>query len=169
MRSAANCYSTRDDVLRRLRESRADFHAVITSSIALREQLFQSGDLFKTVWDHIERSSQGNPAERRSRLMVLTTLLYAALDWQFAGLGVEIEADVQIERMRQDEIHGGTDADDRLTREHWFVRLSHRLARLQQHSPAAEGYTLQLIKLTALAQAALEAAYRATPTQRLAA
>src|SRR6185369_14845394 len=109
----------------------------------------------------------GSHPERCMRLLVLTTLLYAALDWHFAGHGIDIEADVQIERIRQNQVHGGPEADDALTLDDWRDRLLEQLNQLERHLPPSELYGTRLTRITALAQAALEASHRKPQAQHL--
>ena len=90
--------------------------------------------------------------ERCTKLFVLTVLLYGALDWQFAGCGIDVETDVQLERMRQDYYHGGPAADDRLSPEGWRERLSQQVLRLEQQLSSPEDYAQRLVKLTALSR-----------------
>ena len=95
---------------------------------------------------------------------MLTVLLYGALGWHFAGHGLDIEADVQLERIRQDHRHGGPDADDRLSAEEWRTRLQKQVLLLEQNASCTKNYAPRLVKLTALAQAALEATCRQSHT-----
>ena len=160
---AALSFDSPYDILERLRVARRDFHSAVTSTPGTRERVFEAPQFLRTLRDHIERSGVGSPRERASKLFGLTVLLYGALDWHFAGHGVDIEADVQLERIRQNQLHGGPDMDDRLSAEAWTERLRAQLVRLEGHLVSAEDYALRLIKQTALAQAALEAICRRTP------
>jgi hypothetical protein len=148
------------DVLRRLREARRDFHVALTREVDARERAFAPAHLLQTLRKQIDGLATGTPRERCGRLFVLTVMLYGALDWQFAGHGIDIEADVQLERMRQNYRYGGPDADDRLSPPEWQARFKHQLVRLEQQLVVEELYAMRLIKLTALAQAALEAVSR---------
>jgi len=154
---AADAHS---QVLCRLRSARRDFHSAVTDSPALRERFFAYDHLIHTLRDRIRSTFSGEHTDQYTRLLVLTTLLYAALDWHFAGLGIDIEADVQIERMRQNQTHGGPAADDALTLDDWRDRLLVQINQLEKHSPPSELYPVRLTKITALAQAALESSYR---------
>ena len=109
---------------------------------------------------HVDLSAVGNTRERHGRLFVLTVLLYASLDSQFAGSGIDVEFDVQAERIQQNYRHGGPQLDDRLCLKDWQSRMRAQLLRLEQQLPIEELYAARLVKLTALAQAALESASR---------
>lgn len=160
MSNAADCLDIPYSVLSRLREARHEFHASVTSSIGTRERVFAPAQLLHAIREHIARCDATSLRERCSRLFGLTVLLYGALDWQFAGNGIDIEADVQLERIRQDHLHGGPEADDRLSAADWQTRLHQQLSRLEQETNDDENYASRLVKLTALAQAALECASR---------
>ena len=148
------------DILLRLRTARRDFHLNLSRSIDARERLFAPPQMLRSLREHVAQSADGLHNERCTKLFVLTVLLYGALDWQFAGFGIDIETDVQLERMRQDHYHGGPAADDLLSAEGWRERLHHQVVRLEQQLACPEAYAERLVKLTALAQAALEAACR---------
>ena len=148
------------DILLRLRDARRDLHATLTRETAKRERAFAPAQLLHTLRAHVEATANCSGRERCSRLFVLTVLLYGALDWHFAGMGVDIEADVQLERIRQNQIHGGPAADDRLSANEWRARLQSQLVRLERQLGVDELYGMRLVRLTALAQAALEAASR---------
>ena len=165
MSSTSNIGDDKYDVLRRLRDARRDLHALVTESTGMRERSFAPAQLVRTLREHVSQSSIGSVHERCSRLFVLTVLLYGALDWHFAGHGIDIEADVQLERIRQDHCHGGVDADDQLRAQDWELRLQEQVVRLEAQVTSEEGYAARLIKLTALAQAALEAAHRQSRRQ----
>lgn len=160
MTHAADCFDSAYAVLTRLRQARRDFHATVTNSVGTRERVFAPAQLLHAIRGHIARCDASNLRERCSRLFGLTVLLYGALDWQFAGNGIDIEADVQLERMRQNHRHGGPEADDRLSVADWQARLKQQLLRLEQEAADEERYAARLVKLTALAQAALESASR---------
>jgi hypothetical protein len=160
MSNAADCLGVSFSVITRLREARHEFHAAVTSSIGTRERVFAPAQLLHAIREHIARCDAISQRERCSRLFELTVLLYGALDWQFAGNGIDIEADVQLERMRQDHLHGGPTADDRLSIADWQTRLQQQLSHLEQETADEERYASRLVKLTALAQAALESACR---------
>ncbi len=148
------------DLLRRLRDARRAFHYALTHDIQARERMFSPVHLLQTLRKHVEQSATGTPRERCGRLFVLTVLLYASLDWHFAGRGVDIEADVQLERIRQNYRYGGPQLDDRLSVKDWQSRMRHQIVRLEHQLAVEELYSMRLIKLTALSQAALEAASR---------
>jgi hypothetical protein len=116
--------------------------------------------VLRAVREHVAQSADGLHNERRTKLFVLTVLLYGALDWQFAECGIDVETDVQLERIRQDHYHGGPAADDLLSPEGWRERLQLQVSRLEQQLSCPDDYAGRLVKLTALAQAALEAACR---------
>jgi len=160
MSDPTECPDMRYEVLRRLRAARSEFHTVVTRSAETRERVFAPHTLLRSIRDHVDNSSTGSASERNRKLFVLTVLLYGALDWQFAGFGIDVEADVQLERMRQNQVHGGADMDDRLSAEDWRARLHEQVVRLEQQTSCDEAYAACLVKLTALAQAALEAAWR---------
>jgi len=148
------------DLLRRLRDARRAFHYALTHDVHARERLFAPVHFLETLRKHVDQIATGTPRERCGRLFVLTVLLYASLDWHFAGYGSDIEADVQLERIRQNYRYGGAQLDDRLSPAHWQSRMRDQLLRLEQQLAIEELYAMRLIKLTALAQAALEAASR---------
>jgi hypothetical protein len=165
MSDSTECADPRYEVLRRLRAARSEFHAVVTRSAETRERVFAPHTLLRSIRDHVASSSIGSARERNRKLFVLTVLLYGALDWQFAGFGIDVEADVQLERMRQNHLHGGADMDDRLSAEDWRARLQEQVLRLEQQTSCNENYAACLVKLTALAQAALEALCRQSGQQ----
>jgi len=148
------------DLLRRLREARRAFHYALTHDVDARERMFKPAHFLKTLRTHVDLSAGGTTRERCGRLFVLTVLLYASLDWQFAGSGIDIEVDVQTERLRQNYRHGGPQIDDRLSAKEWQTRLRSQVLRLEQQLAVEELYAARLIKLTALSQAALESASR---------
>jgi hypothetical protein len=160
MTPLADSADAHSQALSRLRSARQDFHRGVTKSPELRERFFAADHLSHTLRDRMARAFDGAHVDCCTRVLVLTTLLYGALDWHFAGLGIDIEADVQVERMRQNQMHGGPEADDALTGNDWRERLLKQVERLEQHSPPSPSYTTQLTKVAALAQAALEAFYR---------
>jgi hypothetical protein len=155
-----DCIDTVYGLLIRLRQACRDFYATLTSETRKRERTFAPAWLLQTLHGCIEATANSIGQERRSQLFVLTVLLYGALDWHFAGLGIDIEADVQLERIRQNHLHRGADADDRLSAEEWCERLQNQVLRLEQHVANTNEYGIRLVKLAALAQAALEAATR---------
>jgi hypothetical protein len=148
------------DLLRRLRDARRAFHYALTHDVHARERLFAPAHFLETLRQHVDQCATGSPRERCGRLFVLTVLLYASLDWHFAGQGVDTEADVQLERIRQNYRYGGPQLDDRHSPAHWQSRMRHQILRLEQQLAVEELYAMRLVKLTALAQAALEAASR---------
>lgn len=148
------------DLLRRLRDARRAFHYALTHDAHARERLFAPAHFLETLRKHVDQSATGTSRERCGRLFVLTVLLYASLDWHFAGQGSDIEADVQLERIRQNYRYGGAQLDDRLSPAHWQSRMRDQILRLEQQLAVEELYAMRLIKLTALSQAALEAASR---------
>lgn len=150
----------RYDLLQRLRGARSSLHAKVMTSAGVRERVFAPGQLLRTLHEHVEFSADGVVRERYNRLFALTVVLYGALDWYHAGQGIDIEADVQLERIRQDHIHGGPLSDDRLSAQDWRARLHDQLVLLEQLIPRQDEYAIRLLKFTALAQAALEAASR---------
>jgi len=148
------------DLLRRIRDARRAFHYALTHDIDARERMFSPANLLQTLRKHVDQIAIGTPRERCGRLFVLTVVLYASLDWHFAGKGIDVEADVQMERIRQNYRYGGPQVDDRLSAKEWQTRLKGQILRLEQMLAVEELYAARLIKLTALAQAALEAASR---------
>jgi len=148
------------DLLRRLREARRAFHYALTHDVDARERMFSAANLLQTLRQHVDQSAIGTPRERCGRLFVLTVVLYASLDWHFAGQGIDVEADVQMERIRQNYRYGGPQIDDRLSAKDWQTRMKGQILRLEQQLAVEELYAARLVKLTALAQAALEAASR---------
>jgi hypothetical protein len=163
MSDPADASDIHQRLLIRLREARRDFHAALTRDPETRERTLEPFQFQRTLKAYIAQSTLGTERERCGRLFILTVLLYAALDWHFAGQGIDIEADVQLERMRQNHRHGGPEMDDRLSPVEWESRLKRQLRRLEQQIVVDELYAVRLIKLTALAQAALEAASRHLP------
>jgi len=148
------------DILRRIREARRAFDYALSSDIEARERMFSSEYLLETLRKHVDLSATGTTSDRCGRLFVLTVLLYASLDWHFAGLDIDVEADVQVERIRQNYRYGGAHLDDRLSPKDWHMRMRAQILRLEQQLAVEELYAERLIKLTALAQAALEATSR---------
>lgn len=147
-------------LLERLRNARRDFHERITREIETRERVLAPTRVLQTLREYIGRGVIADPRQHCSELFVLTVLLYGALDLQFAGHGIDIEADVQLERLQQNFRFGGPEADARLSPKDWHARLQHQITRLEQQLVVEELYAARLIKLTALVQAALEAAAR---------
>ena len=149
-------------ILNRLRSARRDFHAALTNIEGSRERLFAPVHLWHKLREHVGECALGGIEERCDKLFVLTVLLYGALDWHFAGQGIDVEADVQLERIRQNHRYGGPQIDAKLSPDEWRTRLQQQLLRLEQQLACEEVYADRLVKLTALAQAALEATYRQT-------
>jgi hypothetical protein len=160
MSDPTECADTRYEMLRRLRAARSEFHTVVTRAADTRERVFAPASLLRSIRSHVANSAIGSASERSRKLFMLTVLLYGALDWQFAGFGIDVETDVQLERIRQDHLHGGAESDDRLSAEEWRSRLLEQVRQLEQQTSCSENYASCLVKLTALAQAALEAASR---------
>lgn len=148
------------DLLRRLREARRAFKYALTQDGDARERMFSPANLLQTLRQHVDQTVIGTPRERCGRLFVLTVVLYSSLEWHFVGHGANIEADVQMERIRQNYRYGGPEVDDRLTPKDWQTRMRGQILRLEQELAVEELYAARLIKLTALAQAAVEAAFR---------
>ena len=109
MSDPTECTDTRYEMLRRLRAARSEFHAVVTRAADTRERVFAPHSLLRSIRSHVDNSAIGSATDRSRKLFMLTVLLYGALDWQFAGFGIDVEADVQLERIRQNHLHGGTD------------------------------------------------------------
>jgi len=147
-------------ILRLLRDARRDLQMSLMSEAGTCERVFAPAQMLRALREHVAQSADGLHNERCTKLFVLTVLLYGALDWQFADCGIDVETDVQLERMRQDYYHGGAAADDLLSAEGWRERLSQQVVRLEQQLSCSEDYAQRLVKLTALAQAALEATCR---------
>jgi hypothetical protein len=149
-----------EDLLRRIRDARRAMHYALTYDIDARERMFSPVNLLQTLRKHVDMIATGTTQERCGRLFVLTVLLYASLDWTFAGHGVDVDAIVQTERLRLAYRFGGPELDDRLAPRDWQTRLRHQLLRLEQQLPVEELYAARLVKLAAIAHAALEAASR---------
>lgn len=148
------------DLLRRIREARRAFDYALSLDFEARERMFSPDYLLETLRKYVDLSATGTTSERCGRLFVLTVLLYASLDWHFAGLDLNVEADVQMERIRQNYRYGGAQLDDRLSPRDWHTRMRAQILRLEQQLAVEELYAARLVKLTALAQAALEATSR---------
>ena len=148
------------DLLRRIRDARRAFHYALTHDIDARQRMFDPANLLQTLRKHVDQMAIGTERERCGRLFVLTVVLYASLDWQFAGQGADVEGDVRAEQVRQSYRYGGREMDDRLSAGGWQTRMRGQILRLEQQAAVEELYAARLITLTALAQAALEAAFR---------
>jgi hypothetical protein len=149
-----------DDLLRRIQDARRAFHYALTYDVDARERMFSPAILLQTLRKHVDMTATGTTRERCGRLFVLTVVLYASLDWTFAGQGVDVDAIVQTERIRQTYRFGGPQIDDRLAPRDWQTRLRHQILRLEQQLAVEELYAARLVKLTAIAHAALEATSR---------
>jgi hypothetical protein len=160
MPEASDTLQARYDLLRRLRSARRDFHYALMHDTQVRERVFAPANLLRTLREQVDQSSVGTTGERCQRLFVLSVLVYGALDWHYAGHGIDIEADVQLERLHQNDRYGGPQLDDRLSAEQWRIRMHHQVLRLEQQLAVEELYAARLVKLAALVQAALEAATR---------
>jgi hypothetical protein len=160
MSDAPSTLQDRYDILRRLRRARREFHYALIHDAETRERMFAPAHLLRSLREQVDQSAAGTADERCGRLLVLSVLLYGALDWHYAGHGIDIEADVQVERMHQNDRYGGPQLDDRLSAKDWQSRMHHQVLRLEQQLAVEELYAARLIKLAALAQAALEAASR---------
>lgn len=148
------------DLLLRIQDARRALHYALTYDIDARERMFAPANLLQTLRKHIEMVADGTTRERCGRLFVLTVMLYAALDWTFAGQGIDIDREVQMERVRHPYRFGGPELDDRLAPRDWRLRLQHQILRLEQQLPVEELYAARLVKLAAIAHAALDAASR---------
>ena len=148
------------DLTRRIREARRAFDYALSLDVEARERLFSPDYLLETLRKHVDLSATGTTSDRCGRLFVLTVMLYAALDWHFAGLDTDIEANVRTERVRQNYRYGGAHLDDRLSPKDWHAQMRSQILRLEQQLAVEELFAARLIKLTALTQAALEAASR---------
>ena len=148
------------DLLRRIREARRAFHSALTHDAHARERMFLPANLLQTLRQHVDQCATGTTRERCGRLFVLTVVLYASLDWQFAGAGIDIEEDVKAERLRQIYRYGGSRIDDRLSPVEWQTRMRGQIVRLEQQLAVEELYAARLVKLTAVVEAALEATPR---------
>lgn len=148
------------DLLRRLREARRAFHYALLQDPHAPERMFAPAHILETLRKHVDEAANGTARERCGRLFVLTVVLYASLDWHFAGQAIDIEAEVQLERIHQNYRFGGPQVDDRLSPKDWQMRMRSQILRLEQELAVEELFTARLVKLTALAQAALEAASR---------
>jgi hypothetical protein len=163
MSETASTFDPHREILERLREARRELRAMLLRTPGLSERTFEPLRLVRSLTAHIEDTGECHARERRAKLFVLTTLLYGALDWQFANADIDVEADVQLERLQQVYRFGGPDADGRLTPEDWRSRMQYQVQRLEQELAIEALYMNRLIKLTALAQAALEVATRQWP------
>ena len=148
------------DLLPRIRDARRAFHYALTHDVDARERMFSPANLLQTLRQHVDQSTKGTARERCGRLFVLTVMLYASLDWHFAGRDVNVEADVRKERTRQSYRYGGPQIDDLLSARDWQTRMRAQILRLEQQLAVEELYAARLVKLTAIAVAALEAASR---------
>ncbi|HEY4353928.1 MAG TPA: hypothetical protein VGN31_22070 [Paraburkholderia sp.] len=160
MPEASDTLQARYDMLRRLRGARRDFHYALMRDAQTRERVFAPAHLLRTLREQVDQSSVGTTGERCNRLFVLAVLLYGALDWHYAGHGIDIEADVQLERLHQNDRYGGPQLDDRLSAKEWQTRMHHQVLRLEQQLAVEDLYAARLVKLAALVQAALEATSR---------
>jgi hypothetical protein len=122
--------------------------------------MFSPANLLQTLRKHVDMTATGTTRECCGRLFVLTVMLYASLDWNFAGQGVDVDGVVQAERIRQTYRFGGPQLDERLSPRDWQTRLRHQILRLEQQLAVEELYVARLVKLTAIAHAALEATSR---------
>lgn len=148
------------EILESLREARRDLRATFLKIPGFSERVFAPSQLVRTLAAHIDDAGECDHRERRGKLFVLTTLLYGALDWLLANASTDVEADVQLERLQQVYRFGGHDADGRLSAEEWRARMRYQVQRLEHELAIEALYVNRLIKLTALTQAALEAATR---------
>jgi hypothetical protein len=151
------------DLLRRIRDARSALHYALTHDPDARDRMFEPANLLQTLRKHVDQMAIGSDRERCGRLFVLTVVLYAALDWHFAGQRVDSEADVRAEKTRQNYRFGGPQIDDRLSPTEWQTRMRGQLLRLEQQLAIEELYGARLIKLAALTQSALEATARKLP------
>jgi hypothetical protein len=160
MTESADTLASRYELLERLRQARRAFHERLTSELETRERALAPARVLQTLREYIQRGAGAEPRQRCNELFVLTVLLYGALDWHFAGHGIDVEADVQVERLQQNYRFGGQEADAQLSANGWHARIQHQVMRLEQQLAVEELYAMRLVKLTALVQAALEAATR---------
>jgi hypothetical protein len=151
------------DLLRRIRDARRALHYALTRDADARGRMFDPANLLQTLRKHVDQIAIGSDRERCGRLFVLTVVLYASLDWHFAGQGVDTEDDVRSERVRQNYRFGGPEIDDRLSAKDWQARMRGQLLRLEQQLAVEELYGARLIKLAAVVQSALEAVARKLP------
>ena len=149
-----------EDLLRRIQDARRALHYALTYDIDSRDRMFSPANLLQTLRSHVDMSATGTPRECCGRLFVLTVVLYASLDWNFADQRVDVDAEVQMERLRQAYRFGGPQLDDRLAPRDWQTRMRHQILRLEQQLAVEELYVARLVKLTAIAHAALEAMSR---------
>lgn len=158
MSDPAEVRKRNDDLLRRIRDARRAFRYALTHDVDARERMFAPAHLLETLRRHVDQSTTGTARERCGRLFVLVVVLYESLDWHFAGLAVDVEADVRIERLRQNDRYGGLHLERGLSAAAWQTRMRQQIARLEQQLAIEELYGARLLKLTALVQSALEAA-----------
>jgi hypothetical protein len=148
------------EILESLREARRDLRATFLKTPGFSERVFEPARLVGTLAAQIDETAECDPRERRGKLYVLTTFLYGALDWFLVNATTDVETDVQLERLHQVYRFGGADVDGGLSPEDWRMRMRYQVQRLQQELAIEALYVNRLIKLTALTQAALEAATR---------
>lgn len=148
------------EILESLREARRDLRATLLKIPGFSERVFEPDRLVRTLVAHVQDVSECSERERSSRLFMMTTFLYGALDWFLSNSGTDVETDVQLERLQQVYRFGGADADGGLSPEDWRARMRYQVQRLEQEIAIEALYVNRLIKLTALTQAALEAATR---------
>jgi hypothetical protein len=154
------------EILESLREARRDLRATFLKTPGFSERVFAPARLPGTLAAQVDDIGECDMRERRGKLFVLTTFLYGALDWFFANASTDVEADVQLERLQQVYRFGGAEADGGLSPEDWRARMRYQVQRLEQELTIEALYVNRLIKLTALTQAALEAATRQWKTPK---
>jgi hypothetical protein len=160
MSESSPAFDPQLEILERLREARRGLRVAMMKTHDLRERVFEPARLLRILGAHVEDTAECHARERRAKLFMLTTLLYGALDWRSEKIGVDMEPDVQLERLQQDYRFGGPQADDRLSPIEWRTRMQYQLQRMEQQMAVDELYAMRLVKLTALSQAALESATR---------
>lgn len=147
------------EILSRLRVARREFHAKLKNTDGACERLFTPANLLGVLCEHVSQCTTGTHGERYTKLFALAVLLYSALDWHFPHGEIDVEADVQLERIRQGHRFGWI-IDDRRSAQTWQTRLREQLLRLEQQLACESAYIDRLVKITALTQAALEAMCR---------
>lgn len=166
MSESDSSFDLHREILESLREARRDLRATFLKTPGFSERVFAPTRLVSSLAAQIEDIGECGERERRGKLFMLTTFLYGALDWFLTNASTDVEADVQLERLQQVYRFGGADADGGLSPDDWRTRMKYQVQRLEQELAIEALYVNRLIKLTALTQAALEAATRQWKTPK---
>lgn len=154
------------EILEALREARRNLRGTFQKTPGLSERVFAPSRLVGTIAAQVDEIAACCDRERRSKLFMLTTFLYGALDWFLGNAATDVEADVQLERLQQVYRSGGAEAEGMLSPEDWRTRMRYQVQRLQQELAIEPLCVNRLIKLTAVTQAALESATRQWKTPK---